>query len=125
MPSGPVTEREAGVLVKETDGWKITGVFPILEVCPLTDAEDEKERMAMPTLCVQVRVIIVGVRGEKTSAGRTANTCHHSPSASQLNATLTVLTPGAMLYEYIIHGDQCYSLSLGLYMHHTRLIVLF
>jgi hypothetical protein len=50
VPSGPVTDREAGVLVKETEGWKFTGVFPILEVCPLAAAEEEKERMAMPTL---------------------------------------------------------------------------
>jgi len=50
VPSAPVTEREDEVLVKETDGWNFIGVFPILEVCPLTAAEKEKERMATLTL---------------------------------------------------------------------------
>jgi len=44
VPRGPVTEREAGVFVKEMDGWNMIGDFPMLDVCLCVIAEEEKER---------------------------------------------------------------------------------
>ena len=63
MPRGPVTESEAGVFAKETDGWNRIGAFPMLDVCFCVTAEEEKERRARGTLLAEVCGIMVGGLG--------------------------------------------------------------
>ncbi len=58
VPSGPVTEREVGVVLKETDGWKLIGAFPMLDVCARVTGEEENERTATPSLRAEACGII-------------------------------------------------------------------
>jgi len=58
VPSGPVTEREVGVVLKETDGWKLIGAFPMLDVCARVTGEEENERTVTPSLRAEACGII-------------------------------------------------------------------
>jgi hypothetical protein len=47
-----------GVDLKETDGWNLIGVFPMLDVCPRVTDEEENGRTATANLRAEVRGII-------------------------------------------------------------------
>jgi hypothetical protein len=47
-----------GVDLKETDGWNLIGVFPMLDVCPRVTGEEENGRTAALNLRAEVRGII-------------------------------------------------------------------
>jgi len=59
VPRGPVTERRVGVESKETEGWNLMGVFPMLDVCARVSVEEEKERKATLSLQGVVCTFIV------------------------------------------------------------------
>ena len=91
MPSGPVTVREVGVGLKETDGWKLIGVFPMLDVCPRVTDEEENGRTTTLNLWAEVRGIIF--LNESTDAYGTCRSVVRSRDPfSQGEATLLTIS---------------------------------